>query len=513
MPDRLRIDETLLNFRLFCILVRSTRIKKHTVIPMAEEKSEFKKSLGFIDSTALVAGSMIGSGIFIVSADIARNVGSPGWMLLVWVITGLMTIFAALGYGELASMMPRAGGQYVYIREAFNPLAGFLYGWTFFTVIQTGTIAAVGMAFAKYAGVLFPWFSESNILFSAGSFRITTVHLLAISMILLLTGNNLMGIRNGKWVQNFFTLIKVVLLLGFIVLGLFFAGNPVAMQQNHDYFWSPVSATGEALSGIALLAAVGVAMVGSVFSSDAWNNITFAGGEVKNAKRNIPLSLVSGVAIVTVLYILANLVYLNALPLRGIPDGAGVAERGIQYATNDRLGTASMSGLFGATAALLMAVFVVISTFGCNNGLILSGARVYYAMAKDKLFFQSAGTLNQNQVPARGLAFQAIWASLLCLSGTYSDLLDYVVIAVLIFYVLTIAGIFVLRKKRPDAERPYKTFGYPLIPALYILAASVMIIILLVYKPDTTWPGLGIVIAGAPVYFIWQSVNRKKNAQ
>lgn len=476
---------------------------------MITEKSEFKKSLGFLDSTALVAGSMIGSGIFIVSADIARNVGSPGWMLIVWVITGIMTIFAALSYGELASMMPRAGGQYVYLREAFNPLAGFLYGWTFFTVIQTGTIAAVGMAFAKFAGVLVPWFSESNILFQLGFFKISTVHLLAITMIAALTFNNLQGIKNGKWVQNVFTFLKVGLLIGFIILGLFFARNPEALAVNKSYFWEPISMDGKTLSGWALIAAIGVAMVGSLFSSDAWNNITFAAGEVKNPKRNIPLSLVTGVTLVTILYILANFVYLNALPLRGISGGVGVFERGMQFAVNDRLGSASMYGLFGSMAALFMAGFVVVSTFGCNNGLILSGARVYYAMAKDNLFFKSAGKLNKNAVPAAGLKVQAVWASLLCLSGTYSNLLDYVVFAVLIFYVLTIAGIFVLRRKLPDVERPYKTFGYPIVPVLYIAAASLVMFVLLIYKPDYTWPGLGIVVMGVPVYYIWQKWGQK----
>lgn len=477
---------------------------------METGKSEFKKSLGFIDSTALVAGSMIGSGIFIVSADIARNMGSPGWMLIVWIITGVMTIFAALSYGELASMMPQAGGQYVYIREAFNPLAGFLYGWTFFTVIQTGTIAAVAMAFAKFAGVLMPWFSESNILLQLGFLKISTVHLLAITMILVLTFNNLLGIQNGKWVQNIFTFLKVALLIGFIILGLFFAGNADALAMNKSYFWEPVALDGSVLSGWALIAAVGVAMVGSLFSSDAWNNITFAAAEVKNPKRNIPLSLVTGVTLVTVLYILANLVYLNALPLRGTSEGAGVFEKGIQFAVNDRLGTASMFGLFGSMAALLMAVFVVVSTFGCNNGLILSGARVYYAMAKDNLFFKSAGTLNKNSVPAAGLKVQAVWASLLCLSGTYSNLLDYVVFAVLIFYVLTIAGIFVLRKKKPDVERPYKTFGYPVIPVLYMAAACLIMFVLLIYKTNYSGSGLIIVLLGVPVYFIWDRWIVKK---
>jgi APA family basic amino acid/polyamine antiporter len=480
---------------------------------MVSEETGFKKSLGFIDSTALVAGSMIGSGIFIVSADIARSVGSPGWMLIVWVITGLMTIFAALSYGELASMMPHAGGQYVYIRESFNPLAGFLYGWTFFTVIQTGTIAAVGMAFAKFAGVLVPWFSESNILLNLGFLKISTVHFLAISMILLLTGNNLLGIRNGKWVQNIFTLLKVALLVGFIILGLFFAKNPEAIAVNKSYFWQPISLDGAALSGWALIAAIGVAMVGSLFSSDAWNNITFAAGEVKNPKRNIPLSLVTGVTLVTILYILANFVYLNALPLRGAADGTGVFERGIQHAVNDRLGSATMYGLFGTMAALLMAAFVVVSTFGCNNGLILSGARVYYAMAKDNLFFKSAGTLNKNSVPAAGLKVQAVWASLLCLSGTYSNLLDYVVFAVLIFYVLTIAGIFVLRRKRPDAERPYKTFGYPVVPLLYMAAACLVMLVLLIYRWEYSGAGLIIVLLGFPVYYIWQKWGQKSSDQ
>jgi len=480
---------------------------------METEKSEFKKSLGFIDSTALVAGSMIGSGIFIVSADIARNVGAPGWMLIVWVITGIMTIFAALSYGELASMMPKAGGQYVYIREAFNPLAGFLYGWTFFTVIQTGTIAAVAMAFAKFAGVLIPWFSESNILISFGFIKISTVHLLAITMILLLTGNNLLGIRNGKWVQNIFTFLKIALLIGFIILGLFFAKNPEAIAMNNSYFWQPVALDGATLSGWALIASIGVAMVGSLFSSDAWNNITFAAAEVKNPKRNIPLSLVTGVTLVTILYILANFVYLNALPLRGMTDGAGVFERGIQHAVNDRLGSASMFGLFGSTAALMMAAFVVISTFGCNNGLILSGARVYYAMAKDNLFFKSAGILNKNSVPAAGLKVQAVWASLLCLSGTYSNLLDYVVFAVLIFYVLTIAGIFVLRRKMPDAERPYKTFGYPVVPVIYMASACLIMFILLIYRWEYSGAGLVIVILGFPVYYIWKRRGNKMDEQ
>jgi APA family basic amino acid/polyamine antiporter len=474
-----------------------------------DTENGFRKSLNLIDSTAIVAGSMIGSGIFIVSADMARNLGSPGWLLIAWLITGVMTIIAALSYGELASMMPRAGGQYVYLREAFNPFSGFLYGWTFFMVIQTGTIAAVGMAFSKFMGVLFPWFSEANVLLDLGFLKITTVHLLAIGSILLLTYNNILGIRNGKWVQNFFTLVKVILLIGFILIGLLLANNTNAIEMNRAIFWKPVSLDGESLFGWALIAAIGVSMVGSLFSADAWNNITFAAAEVKNPKRNIPLSLALGVGIVIVMYMLANLVYLNVLPLQGIKEGTNVMERGMQFATNDRLGTATIYGIFGESAAILMALFVVVSTFGCNNGLILSGARVYYAMAKDDLFFKGAAQLNSKGVPANGLKVQALWASLLCLSGTYSNLLDYVVFAVLIFYVLTIAGIFVLRRKRPDAERPYKAFGYPVIPALYIITALVIMAILLIYKPLYTWPGLLIVILGIPVYYLWNYFNVK----
>jgi basic amino acid/polyamine antiporter, APA family len=358
--------------------------------------------------------------------------------------------------------------------------------------------------------VLVPWFSETNIFLNLGFVKINTVHLLAITMILVLTSNNLFGIRNGKWVQNIFTLLKVALLIGFIILGLFFAKSTNAIALNKSYFWQPVSLDGSLLSGWALIAAIGVAMVGSLFSADSWNNITFAAAEVKNPRRNIPLSLVTGVTLVIILYILANFVYLNALPLRGTPDGVGVFEKGIQYATNDRLGTASMYGLFGSMAAMLMAAFVVVSTFGCNNGLILSGARVYYAMAKDNLFFKSAGKLNRFSVPAAGLKVQAVWASMLCLSGTYSDLLDYVVFAVLIFYVLTIAGIFVLRRKWPDVVRPYKTFGYPIVPVLYMAAALLIMLVLLIYKPDYTWPGLIIVLVGIPVYYTWNWWTEKQ---
>lgn len=455
---------------------------------------------------------MIGSGIFIVSSDISRQVGSPGWLMIVWIITGLMTVFAALSYGELAGMFPAAGGQYVYLKEAFNPLIGFLYGWTLFMVIQTGTIAAVAMAFAKYSGVLVPSISENVTWFDLGFLKIGPVQLVAILSILLLTLINSRGIRSGKHVQNIFTSSKFILLILFILIGMAFAANPEAIRFNLESFWDPVQVSGGKelpISGMTLVIALGMAMVGSLFSADAWNNITFTAGEVINPRKNIPMSLFLGTLIVIVLYLLANLTYLAVLPLRGSPDGATVAARGIQFASNDRLGTAALEQLTGNSAVILMAAFIVISTFGCNNGLILSGARVYYAMAHDRIFFRNAGSLNTHGVPSSGLAIQGIWASLLCLSGTYGQLLDYVVFAVLIFYVLTIAGVFILRHKRPDAERPYRAFGYPVIPALYILLACTVMVILLLYKTDYTLPGLLIVITGIPVYFLWRKRNGK----
>lgn len=472
-----------------------------------EQGTAFQKRLNLFDSTAIVAGSMIGSGIFIVSADIARQVGSPGWLMVVWVITGILTLFAALSYGELAGMFPKAGGQYVYLKEAYNPLVGFLFGWTMFMVIQTGTIAAVAMAFAKFLGVLVPSVSESVAWINIGIFKLGPVQLVAILSIAFLTWLNTRGIQAGKMVQNVFTSGKVMLLVLFILVGLIFATNPEAIRENSKIMWDPVRSTPsgpEPLSWMALIAAVGVAMVGSLFSSDAWNNITFTAGEVINPRKNIPLSLFAGTMIVTVLYLLANLVYILVLPLRGSPDGATVVEQGIQFATNDRLATAAISGIFGNYATIIMAIFIVISTFGCNNGLILSGARVYYAMAGDGIFFKAAGQLNRQGVPGTGLIFQAIWASLLCLSGTYGQLLDYVIFSVLIFYVLTIAGIFILRVRKPDVERPYKAFGYPLVPFLYIILATLIMVILLIKKPDYTWPGLIIVILGVPVFYLWK---------
>lgn len=479
---------------------------------MSEQK-QFKRALNLLDSTAIVVGSMIGSGIFIVSADMARTLGSPGWLLIAWLITGLMTIFAALSYGELAGMMPKAGGQYVYLRESYNPLVGFLYGWTMFMVIQTGTIAAVAMAFAKFTGVIIPWFSSSKLIIHFGFIKFSTEQLLAIASIVILTTINLRGIKLGKIVQNSFTFTKVIALVIILAGGLIALNNIGSWQANISYFWEAASfrnGTWESITGFALVAALGSAMVGSLFSSDAWNNITFTAGEVINPKRNIPLSLFFGTLLVTIMYLFANLVYLYILPLRGIESGLTVMERGIQFASQDRVGTAALEMLMGSSAAIVMSLFIMFSTFGCNNGLILAGSRIFYAMSKDKLFFKSAGEINTRGVPAKALVFQAFWASLLCLSGTYSQLLDYVVFAVLIFYVLTIIGIFILRRKKPDAERPYKAFGYPVIPAVYILLATIIMFILLVHKPDYTWPGLIIVLLGIPVYFIWSKIYSKQ---
>jgi len=459
--------------------------------PQAEH---FVQGLGLWDSTMIVAGSMIGSGIFIVSADIARQVGSPGWLLVVWLITGLLTIMAALSYGELAAMMPKAGGQYVYLREAWGPLAGFLYGWTLFMVIQTGTIAAVAVAFAKFLGVLTPAVSASRHLVEVGSWALTTQQAVGIAVVLVLTGVNLMGVRAGKLIQNVFTVAKLGALAGLIALGLAM-GRHLPDTFGSAAFWVP--AHGETILTPGTLAiAIGVAMVGSLFSADAWNNITFTAGEVRNPQRNLPLSLALGTCIVIGLYLLANLAYLAALPF---------AE--IQNADQDRVGTAALYAAIGPTGATVMAVAIMVSTFGCVNGLVLAGARVYWAMAQDGLFFKQVGELNGAGVPAAGLLAQAAWASALTLSGRYGDLLDYVVFAALLFYVLTVAAIFRLRATRPDAERPYRALGYPVVPGLYIASASTVMAILLVHKPAYTWPGLGIVLLGVPVYYGWRAVT------
>lgn len=468
---------------------------------------QFQRKLNLLDGTAIVTGSMIGSGIFIVSADIARSLGSPGWMLLVWIISGVLTVFAALSYGELASTMPKAGGQYIYLRDAYNPLTGFLYGWAFFLVVQGGTIAAVAMAFGKYTGVLIPWFSDSNILFTAGPVKFTTIHLLAISSIIFLTWLNSFGISEGKFVQNLFTGIKILILVVIIFAGLFAARNIDAVKQNMAIFWDAqrVTSSGtEHIGGFTLFITFCTAMVGALFSLDAWNNVTFAAGEVKNPKRTVPLSLIWGTVIVGLIYLMVNIVYILALPVRGSIDGSNVMEQGIQFATDDRVGTAAMQGMLGTNAAIIMAVLVMISTFGCNNGMILSGARVYYAMAHDGLFFKSVAKLSKRGVPLAGLILQCIWSILICLSGSYSDLLDYVVATVLVFYILTIIGVFIIRKRKPNLKPRYKVPGYPYIPIIYIISSLIIVIVLLIYKPTYSWPGMIIIAIGIPVYYYWK---------
>jgi APA family basic amino acid/polyamine antiporter len=478
---------------------------------MHTEKHDLKKRVNLFDGISIVSGAMIGSGIFIVSADIARNVGAPGWLMVVWLITGILTIIGALSYGELAAMMPHVGGQYVYLKEAYHPLIGFLFGWTTFLVIECGTIAAVAVAFAKFSGVIFPWVSDSNILFEVGPLKIKSTMAVAIAMIAFLTWLNTRGIVTGKTVQNFFSSTKVIALLGFVLIGVLATRNIHSWEINKEVFWNAAKAgpgnTIIPLSGFALVAAIGTALVGSLFSSDAWYSVTYLSGEVVNPKRNVPLSLFFGTLIVSLIYLLTNYVYIKILPLSGSPDGTDVLSRGIQYATDDRVATSAMSVVFGDYAAIIMAIFIMISTFGCNHGLIMAAPRVYYAMAKDGLFFKRIGELNSKGVPGFAIVIQGVWATLLCLSGTYGNLLDYVIFAVLIFFTLTILSIFILRIKRPDMPRPYKAFGYPVIPALYIIVIVAIMVILLIYKPNYTFPGLGIVILGIPVFFLWK---RKK---
>jgi APA family basic amino acid/polyamine antiporter len=492
-------------------------------------KQEFVRAIGLFDGTMIVVGSMIGSGIFIVAADIARQTGSPGGLLLTWILTGIMTIAAALSYGELAAMFPHAGGQYVYLREAFSPLWGFLYGWTLFLVIQTGTIAAVAIGFARYLGVMIRSISPSAWIVPPLNFSskfaisLSVQQLVAVAMVVFLTLLNTQGVRLGKWIQNIFTSAKILSLLGLIFLGIFVARNASAIADNFSHFWAIRGAqtiepgmsflknlvpTVTAASGwYGLLLALAVAQVGSLFSADAWNNIGFTAAEVKNPKRDVALSMAFGTIIVISLYCLANLAYLCALPLNQI-----------QNAPDDRVATAALSAIFGAKGAAMMAVAIIISTFGCNNGLILAGSRVAYAMAKDGLFFKATGKLNDHGVPGVALGYQCVWIVMLILLRTrkpdgtygnlYSNLLDYVIFAALLFYALTIAGIFVLRRKRPDVERPYKAFGYPLLPLLYIVAASGILGVQLIYKTQTAGWGMVIVLLGLPVYWLWHRRTR-----
>jgi APA family basic amino acid/polyamine antiporter len=488
-------------------------------------KHEFVRAIGLFDGTMIVVGSMIGSGIFIVAADIARQTGSPGGLLLTWVLTGVLTIAAALSYGELAALFPHAGGQYVYLREAFSPLWGFLYGWTLFLVIQTGTIAAVAIGFSRYLGVLFPAISPNSWIIPPINFSsrfavsLSVQQLVAVLMIIFLTFLNTRGVKLGKWIQNIFTSAKMLSLLGLIFLCIFVARHASAIADNFSHLWVvrgantiepgagflksllPTTTAGSGWYGLML--ALAVAQVGSLFSADAWNNIGFTAAEVKNPKRDVALSMVFGTLIVITLYCLANLAYLFALPLAQI-----------QNAADDRVATAALSAIFGAKGAVMMAVAIIVSTFGCNNGLILAGSRVAYAMAKDGLFFKATGKLNGHGVPGVALVYQGIWIAILILLRTrkpdgtygnvYSNLLDYVVFSALLFYVLTVAGIFVLRIRRPDADRPYKAFGYPWLPLLYILAASGIMGVILLYKTSTAGGGVVIVLLGLPVYWLWQ---------
>jgi APA family basic amino acid/polyamine antiporter len=476
----------------------------------AKESSEgsFKPTLGLFDGTMIVAGSMIGSGIFIVSADITRNVGSAGWLIVVWLLTGFMTLTAALSYGELSGMFPKAGGQYVYLKEAYNPLMAFLYGWSFFAVIQTATIAAVGVAFSKFLAYMVPELGNEYLLFNIAGLNIYSGQLVAILIIILLTYINSRGVKEGKFIQTIFTSAKLLALFGLIVFGFvlvkqsFWAENwetgltARQLQQSNSGSFIPDAWSG--IAGAALLGAIASSMVGSIFSSDAWNNVTFIAGEMKNPKRNIGLSLFLGTLIVTVIYVSANLMYLNALPLNELA-----------LPQDDRVAVAAANRIFPSFGTILIAVLIMVSTFGCNNGLILAGARVYYTMAKDGLFFKKVGTLNQHSVPQFALWVQCLVASAWCLSGKYGQLLDMISFVVVLFYILTILGIFILRKKRPDADRPYKAFGYPVLPWLYILMGSAFCLLLIIYKPQYTWPGLIIVLLGVPLYYIAISGKKK----
>ena len=489
------------------------------------QDQELVKGLGLTSATMLVMGSMIGSGIFIVSAEISREVTSPALLIGAWLITGFLTIAAALAYGELAAMMPRAGGQYVYLRESLGPLWGFLYGWTLFLVIQTGTIAAVGVAFGKFLGIFWPAISSSHWIvhlwkvpkFSVGPMMLggmdvglNTQNLAAILVVIVLSIINIFGVKTGAFIQNIFTTAKVSALLGLVVFGVFLGRNARAMAANfRTNFWNNSGlGTLHDMGGgvlVSTLTVLAIAQVGSLFSADAWNNVTFTAGEVKNPSRNLPLSLALGTGVVIALYIACNFIYLSALPLVGTPAGTTLIERGIQYAREDRVATAVMTQMFGSIGGGLMAVAIMISTFGCCNGLILSGARVYYAMAKDGLFFRSVARLHPGyKTPAISLMVQMVWTCVLCISGSYGQLLDYIIFAVLVFYVLTIFGLFVLRRTHPEAERPYKAVGYPILPAIYIVMALFIDVVLLRYKPQYTWPGLFIVLLGIPVYYIWR---------
>ncbi|SFD12743.1 APC family permease [Flavobacterium phragmitis] len=460
------------------------------------DQENFKRELGLLDGTMLVVGSMIGSGIFIVSADIARQVGSAGWLTLIWLISGLITIIAAVSYGELSAMFPKAGGQYVYLKEAYNKLIAFLYGWSFFAVIQTGTIAAVGVAFSKFAAYLYEPFSDENILYELGSFKLNAAQLVSIFTIILLSYINSRGVKDGKILQTVLTIIKILSLLGLVVFGLTLGAKASIWDANWADGWSTRTFDKDSgswlpIGGTALISGISAAMVGSLFSSDAWNGVTFIAGEIKNPKRNVGLSLFLGTFIVTIIYVLTNIMYLAVVPFDEIAT-----------AKSDRIAVVAAQYIFGNIGTLIIAIMIMISTFACNNGLIMAGARVYYTMAKDGLFFKKAAVLNKSSVPAWALWAQCIWASALCLTGKYGDLLDFVIIIVLIFYILTIYGIFILRKRMPDVERPYRAFGYPFLPMLYIITATAICISLLITKFSTCGWGVLIMLTGIPVYYL-----------
>ena len=508
-------------------------------VSLSSSENEFVKGLGLTSATTLVMGSMIGSGIFIVSAEIAREASSPALLIGAWLVTGFLTITGALAYGELAAMMPHAGGQYVYLRESLGPLWGFLYGWTLYLVIQTGTIAAVGVACGKFLGVFFPSISSTNwilhlwkvppipigpMVLGNMDVGLNTQNLVAVLVVVFLSVLNIFGVKLGAAVQNVFTFAKTAALLGLVLLGVMLGRNAQAIAANFgSNFWHnaglgalhPVQVgVGGPIALVGTITILAVAQVGSLFSADAWNNVTFTAGEVRNPQRNLPLSLAIGTGVVIFLYVMANVVYLMALPLIGDPNGATLVARGIQHASEDRVATAVMEQIFGSSGAQIMAVLILISAFGCNNGLILAGARVYYAMAKDGLFFKRAANLHPRyRTPAHSLIMQCIWTCILCVSGSYGQLLDYIIFAVLVFYILTIAGLFVLRLRRPDAPRPYRAIGYPILPAIYILMAVFIDIVLLRYKPQYTWPGLLIVLLGIPVYYVWSRPGRAERVQ
>ena len=462
------------------------------------EDKHLKRELGLLDGTMLVVGSMIGSGIFIVSADIMRNVGSAGWLILIWVISGLMTMIAAVSYGELSAMFPKAGGQYVYLKEAYNKLIAFLYGWSFFAVIQTGTIAAVGVAFSKFMAYLYPPVSDQNVLYEIGSinFKLNAAQLVSIATIVILSYINSRGVKNGKWIQTIFTITKIASLFGLIVFGLILAAKADIWNANWSDAWNAQSFNKDTnswlpIGGTVLMSAIAASMVGSLFSSDAWNGVTFISGEIKNPQRNVGLSLFFGTLIVTIIYISANIMFLAVMP-----------NDAIAFAESDRVAVAASHPIFGNIGTYIIAIMIMISTFGCNNGLIMAGARVYYTMAKDGLFFKKAANLNSASVPGWGLWFQCFWASALCLTGKYGDLLDFVMIIVVIFYILTIYGIFILRRKMPNAERPYKAFGYPILPMIYIILAATFCFFLLKDRTSTCGWGVLIMLAGIPVYYL-----------